>query len=115
MRFDIVKTIIAVATSALITYGLHSWCVSDKELLLSIVSFVEITIILISALGLKVEWLRSMANIKITSWLFFIAILTMNIIFSRNEFSTEAFIISNGCTLLCYILIIYSIIKTLKK
>lgn len=114
MKFDIVKTIIAVAASALIAYGMYTWCISDKGYLLSIVSSVEIAILLISAIGIKIEWLRSMANVKIVSWIFFVAVLTINIIFSRNEFSTPAFIITNGCTLLLFMLISYSLIKANK-
>lgn len=114
MKFDIVKTIIAVAASALIAYGMYTWCVLNKGLLLSAVSFTEMAILLISAIGIKIEWLRSMANVKIVSWIFFIAVLVMNIIFSHNEFSTPAFVISNGCTLLLFMLISYSLIKANK-
>ena len=115
MKLDVVKTIIAIAASALIAYGMYTWCVSDKGVLLSVFSFAEIAILLVSALGLKLEWLRSMANIKIVSWIIFVVILTMNIIFSRNEFSTPAFIISNGCTLLFFLLITYSLSKANSK
>lgn len=115
MKLDIVKTIIAMAASALIAYGMYTWCVSDKEVILSVSSFVEIAILLTAALGLKVDYLRSMANIKIVSWIFFIVVLIMNIIFSRNDFSTPAFIISNGCTILLFVLIVYSLIKANKN
>jgi len=115
MKLDIVKTIIAVTASALIAYGMYTWCVSNKEVLLSVISFTEISILLISALSLKVQWLRSMANVKIVSWIFFISVLTMNIIFSRNDFSTPAFIISNGCVLLFFLLIVYSLTKANKN
>lgn len=115
MKLDIVKTLIAISASALIAFGQYSWCVSDKAVLLSLFSFIETSAFLISALGLQVEWLRSMANVKVISWIFFFIELTMNIVFSRKDFSLSAFIVSNGCVLLFFFLIQYSLIKVNKN
>lgn len=111
MKADIVKTVIAFVASALIAYGMYSWCVSDKAVLLCVVSFLEIFILLFSAIGLRIEWMRSMVNVKIVSWAFFIALLAMNIVFSRTEFSTPVYVLSNGGSLLLFVLITYSLIK----
>ena len=114
MKFNVVKTIIAIAASLLVAYAMYAWDKSDNGWILPIVAFVESAILLTCALGIKFEWLRTMANIKITSWIFFIICLIMNIIFSGRAFSVPAFVISNGSVVLIAILLIYSLAKANK-
>ena len=115
MRFDVVKTIIAIAASLLVAYAMYAWDKSDNGWMLPIVAFIESGILLTCALGIKFDWLRSMANIKITSWIFFIICLVMNIIFARRAFSIPAFVISNAVFVVIGILIIYSLAKANKE
>ena len=115
MKFNVVKTIIAIVASLLVAYAMYSWDKSDNGWLLPIVAFVESGVLLTCALGIKFEWLRSMANIKITSWVFFIICLVMNSIFSSRVFSVPAFVISNGAIVLVAFLLIYSLAKANKE
>ena len=115
MQFNVVKTFIAIAASLLVAYAMYSWDKSDNGWLLPIVAFIESGILLTCALGIKFEWLRSMANIKITSWIFFIICLVMNILFSSRAFSVPAFVIANGAVVLIAVLIIYSLAKANKE
>lgn len=115
MKLDIVKTIIAFAMSLLIAYGMYAFDASEHGWLLPSVSFVVMLLFLVSALGLKIEWMRSMVNVKIVSWLFVIIGLVVNIIFSRSNFDIPAFIISNGCISLLFLLLAYSLIKANKN
>ena len=115
MRFNVVKTIIAVVASLLIAYGMYAYDKSGNGWLLPIITFVESAVLLTCALGIKFEWLRTMVNIKITSWIFFAICLIMNIIFTGRAFSVPAFIIANGTVALVAILLIYSLAKANKE
>ena len=115
MKFNIVKTIIAIAASLLIAYAMYAYDKSGNGWLLPIVTFIESAVLLTCALGIKFEWLRTMANIKITSWIFFAICLIMNIIFAGRAFGVPAFIIANGAIVLVAILIIYSLTKANKE
>ena len=114
MKFNVVKTIIAIAASLLIAYAMYAYDKSGNGWLLPIVTFIESAVLLTCALGIKFEWLRTMANIKIASWGFFMICLVMNVIFSGKPFSVPAFIISNGAVFLVVSLIIYSLTKANK-
>ncbi len=114
MKFDIVKTIVAIAVASLAAYGLYTWNIAENKWLLPVVSFIEISLFMVSAIGIKVEWVRSMANIKIVSWLFVVVGLIMNIIFSKTDFSIPAFIISNGGIILLFVILIYSLLRANK-
>lgn len=115
MKFNVVKTIIALAASLLVAYAMYAWDKSGNGWFLPVVAFIESGLLLTCALGIKFEWLRSMANIKITSWIFFIICVVMNVIFAGKPFSIPNFIISNGTVLLIASLIIYSLAKANKE
>lgn len=114
MKLDVVKTVIAVALSLLVAYGMYAFDASEHGWLLPGVTFVEMLLFLITALGLKIEWLRTMANIKIVAWVFFLIGLIANIIFSRFNFDVAAFILTNGCVSLIFALLVYSLAKANK-
>lgn len=114
MKFDIVKTIIAIAASLLIAYGLYATGVAENRWLLPIVAFLEVDLFLISAIGINFVWMGTMVNVKIISWLFFVISVVMNIIFGRFEYSVPAYVISNGGIILLFVLLIYSLSRSNK-
>lgn len=111
MKFDIVKTIIAVAASLLVAYAMYAWDKSGNGGSISLVAFIESGMLLTCALGIKIDRLHTMLNIKITAWAFFVICLMMNALFASGTFSVPAFIISNGVVVLIAALIIYSLVK----
>lgn len=115
MKFNIVKTIIAIAASLLVAYAMYAYDKSGNGWLLPIFAFIESAVLQTCALGINVEGLRTMANIKITSWAFFVICMIMNAIFSCMEFSVPAFVISNGVVVLMAILLIYSLARANKE
>lgn len=115
MKFDLIKTIIAVLFSALIAYGL-SFCIGFKfNLLYPIVAFIELAVIMVTAMGLNVTWMQTMANIKIISWIFFFAALILNLIFALLPVTQPLFIIANGLLVLVFLLSVYSMAKARKE
>lgn len=114
MKFNIVKTLISIATSALLAYGQYVWNTSEHELLLTIGSFIVFAILLTGAIGIEISEVRSMVNSKIISWIFFIVAVIENIVLARCGFEVSTFIILNGLTILIYALINYSVINTSK-
>ena len=109
MKVNIVQTIIAIAVSLLIAYGLYSFHDSENKILLSLGSFIFLATTLIISIGVNFEQSRTTTNIRVVSGIFFTIAFASNLIFSFFTFSTPSYIITNGILLLIFVLIVYSI------
>lgn len=113
MKFDIVKSFIAIAISALIAYGCYSlYEEAQYNILFVIVTFLFLAVTSIFSIGVSSEYPRTSVMVKTTSWVFFFIGIALAIGFALMGFSKPALIITNGVILLIYILIINSIWKT---
>ena len=108
MKLNVVKTIIAIAVSVLIAYGLYSFHDSENKVLLSLGSFVFLGMTLVIAIGVNFEQPRTTTNIRVVSGIFFTIALISNLIFSSFTFSIPSYIITNGILLLIFSLTAYS-------
>ena len=109
MKINFVQTIIAIALSLLISYGLYSFHNSENKMLLSVGSFVFLALTLIITIGASFELPRTTTNVKVVSGIFFAVALISNLIFTFIKFSVPSYVIINGILLLVFILIAYSI------
>jgi hypothetical protein len=112
MKINFVQTIIAIAVSLLIAYGLYSFHESENKILLSVGSFVFLAVTLILTIGSSFELPRTTTNVRVVSGIFFVIALITNLAFTFLNFSVPNYIIINGILLLVFILITYSINKT---
>lgn len=111
MKLNVVQTIIAIAISGLISYGLYSFHDSENKIVLSLGSFVFLATTLVIAIGVNFEQPRTTTNIRVVSGIFFTIALISNLLFSFFTFSTPSYIITNGILLLIFVLTAYSINK----
>lgn len=111
MKINFVQTIIAIAVSLLISYGLYSFHDSENKILLSVGSFAFLTITLILTIGVSFERPRTTTNVRVVSGIFFAIALISNLVFTFLKFSIPSYIITNGILLLVFVLIAYSINK----
>ena len=111
MKVNFVQTIIAIAVSLLIAYGLYSFHDSENKILLSSGSFVFLMVTLIFAIGTSFELPRTTTNVRVVSGIFFAIALISNLIFTFINFSIPSYVIINGILLLVFILIAYSLNK----
>lgn len=111
MKINFVQTIIAIALSLLISYGLFSFHNSGNRILLSVGGFLFFALTLILTLGISFELSRTTTNVRLVSAIFFIVSMLSNLFFSFIIFSFPEYIITNGILILIFILIINSIIK----
>lgn len=111
MKLNFVQTIIAIAVSLLIAYGLYSFHESENKILLSLGSFIFLATTLVITIGVNFEQSRSTTNVRVVSGIFFAIALASNLIFSFLKFSTPSYVITNGILLLIFVLIVYSINK----
>lgn len=109
MKINFVQTIIAIAVSALIAYGLYNFHNGENKMLLSIGSFVFLSVTLALSIGVNFEQSRTSTNIRVASGIFFAVALISNLIFNFLSFSKPSYVITNGILILIYILIAYSI------
>ena len=111
MKLNFLQTIIAIAVSILIAYGLYSFHSSENKILLSAGSFVFLAVTLIITIGASFKLPRTTTNVKVVSGIFFAIALISNLIFTFISFSVPSYVIINGILLLVFILIAYSINK----
>lgn len=111
MKINFVQTIIAIAVSALIAYGLYSFHNGENKILLSAGSFTFLATALVMSIGASFELPRTTTNIRVVSGIFFAIALISNLIFTFFNFSVPSYIITNGILFLVFLLIIYSIYK----
>ncbi len=111
MKINFVQTIIAIAASLLIAYGLYSFHDSKNKILLSAGSFVFLAIALVLSIGISFELPRTTTNVRVLSGLFFAMGLISNLIFSSINFSVPSYVIINGILLLVFISLVYAINK----
>ena len=109
MKINYVQTIIAIAVSLLIAYGLYIFHGSDNKIFFSVSSFAFLAITLILTIGISFERPRTTTNIRVVSGIFFAIALISNLIFSIISFSVTSYVIINGILLLMFIFIAYSI------
>ena len=109
MKINFLKSILALAISLLMSYGLFSFKVSENKILLSVGSFIYFAITLITLFSLSFEQPRTTTNIKVISIIFFILGFISNVIFTFINFAIPIYIVLNGILLLLFILIAYTI------
>jgi hypothetical protein len=111
MKLNFVQTIIAIALSLLIAYGLYSFHGSENKMLLTLGSFMFLAVTLVITIGTSFELPRTTTNVKVVSGIFFTIALVSNLIFTFINFSVPSYVITNGISILVFLLIMYSIIK----
>ena len=113
MKLDLVKSLIAVAISALLAYACYEIC--DYEHVRWVIAagaFVAIGAPMMLALGVSSQQERSSVMLKTLSWVFLLIEIVSNAIFVFLDFSIPVYIIVNGLILLMFLLIYNSIYRT---
>lgn len=114
MKINFVQTIVAIAVSLLIAYGLYSFHNSENKILLSAGSFVFLATTLAMFIGASFELQRTTTNIRVVSGIFFAIAMIGNLIFTFVNFSVPSYVIINGILILVFILIV-SLISQAKQ
>ena len=109
MKINFAQTIIALAVSLLISYGLYSFHDSENKILLSAGSFVFLAIALVMTIGASFNLPRTTTNIRVVSGIFFAMAFISNLFFTFIDFSISSYVIINGIMFLAFIFIVYSI------
>jgi hypothetical protein len=109
MKINFIKTVIAICVSGLIAYGFYSFHETDNKLLLSIGSFVFLSLTLLFTLSISFSLPRTTTMIRTVSGIFFVIAFVSNMLFSFFNFSTPIYVIINGIAIMTYVLIAYSI------
>lgn len=105
MKIDIIKTIIAILFSWLVTYGIYEYSTANEvRWLLTLVSGLLLTGLSIFSIGIRLEEWRSATSFCIVSAIFWCVVLVVNVLFAFFNFNVPFYIIVNGMILLIYLL-----------
>ena len=80
MKINFVQSIIAIAVSLLIAYGLYSFHSSENKILLSVGSFVFFATTLLFTIGTSFQLPRTTTNVRVVSGIFFVVALISNLV-----------------------------------
>lgn len=112
MKINIVKSIIAIAFSALFAYACYAICKYDEiRWLLTIVSFVMFGAMSIMTFGLKAKSERSSVVLSVLSGTLLTVAVIMNFVFAFFDFSVPVYVILNGVVLLAYLMTYASVFQ----
>ena len=112
MKINAFPAILAAAISALLAYGLYSFCKTPgQELLLAIGGFVCFFLTLSVGVAVRFEEGRTSTNTAVLGWFFFFIMLISHVVFTFILFATPVYIIINGVLLLASLGVIYAVAK----
>ena len=111
MKIKAIPSVIVLAISAVIAYGLYSFCISDNAILLAVFGGVMLFAMLVTAFGVTFNHQGKSVNIKVVSLVFFVLALIGNIVFARCAFNIPTYIIVNSLLVLIWLLVVYGISK----
>jgi hypothetical protein len=113
MKLDVVKSLIAVAISALLAYACYEICDYEHiKWLITIGALVTICTPFMLAIGVSSQQERSSVMLKTLSWAFLIIEIVSNGVFAFFDFNVPVYVIINGLILLIFALIYNSIYST---
>lgn len=113
MKLDVVKSLIAVAISALSAYACYEICDYDRvRWVIAIGAFLTLGITSVFSLSITLEQVRSSTMLKALAWIILIVEFITNGIFVFFDFSVPVYVIINGSILLIFALIYNSIYRT---
>ena len=105
------QLVIAIALSALISFGFYSMDIESNKLLIAIGGFLFFAITLACTIGIQFETAGVSTNVRVLSSIFFVVGLVSHVVFSFFSSSVPLYVIVNGIVILVYALIVNGLIK----
>ena len=112
MKVHPVNLLIALAVSALLTYGIISIDSNVLKGAIGLGTFIFLASTLSLAIGTSFKNPRVGVNVKLVSVIFFIVALCLNLVFAFNSFTQTSYIITAAVIFLLYVLVANSIYGT---
>ena len=112
MSLNTIPAMIVMGISALLSYAFFSFQDIANALLLSICSFIFLTVTGLFAVGISYDNKVTSINVRAASLLFFMIFVAGNILFSLMDFKMQTYVVTGGVLLLLYLLIIYSVTRS---
>ena len=106
MKINPIPALIGIGISALLAYGFYSFTPDATRILISIGSFIMLSLSALCAVGIQFDLYRRAINTRTLSMFFFCAAFVSNVVFAF-ILSADAYIIVNGIMLLLYLLMLY--------
>lgn len=110
MRINVIKSLIAIAISALLAYACYAICAYEHvRWIITIGAFLTIATPTLLTIGITAKKARSATMLSALSGVLLFVEIVANGIFAFFDFSIPVYVITNGLILLIYILIYNSI------
>lgn len=113
MKLKLFPSIIAVLASALLAFGLYSWCrCEEMRLLVTIFGGISLMLTIGAAMSVTMPQVRETINLRVGSGIFALLLAISNAIFcSVTTFSVTLYVVVNSLLLLVWLIVLYGIIR----
>ena len=113
MKINTFTAILSIALAGIIAFFLSFYVAGENKMILGIGSFITLALTLAGTVSLSFEYDRTTTLTRTTSGIFFILILTSQIIFTVfNSFILPTYVLVTGCMSILYALIVYGISRS---
>ena len=113
MKINTFTAILSIALAGIIAFFLSFYVAGENKMILGIGSFITLALTLAGTVSLSFEYNRTTTLTRTTSGIFFILILTSQIIFTVfNSFILPTYVLVTGCMSILYALIVYGISRS---
>lgn len=111
MRLNAINTLFAIAISALLSYGCYSLCIHGQKEIVAVGTFILLAVITIVNFALTLPEKRTTTLIHIVASIFLTVVVVLSVIFSLIYVSTPAYIITNGLTLIIFLMVVLGLAR----
>ena len=111
MKIKVIPLIIVLGISAILSYGIFSFCTSENATIMAIIGGLMSFLTLAATFGITINRQGKSVNIKVVSLIFFVLGLISNLIFAYVHCKIPTYIIVNGLIMLIWLLIVYGLSK----
>jgi hypothetical protein len=112
MKVNKFPLILAFLLASIIAYFFSTYHSNDSVLVIGIGAFLVLFITAASAMSISFDFQRTTTLTKTVSALFFVFFLVSQIVFTHTAFNFPTYILVNGCLLILFLLVIFSIVKS---
>ena len=113
MKINTFTAILSVVLAGIIAFFLSFYVAGENKMILGIGSFITLALTLAGTVSLSFEYDRTTTLTRTTSGIFYILILTSQIIFTVfNSFILPTYVLVTGCMSILYALIVYGISRS---
>ena len=112
MKVNKFPFLLAFLLASIIAYFFSTYHSNNDSLVIGIGAFLVLFTTVASTVSISFDYERTTTLARTVSGLFFVFFLVSQIVFTHTAFNFPTYILVNGCLLILFLLIIFSLVKS---